>query len=203
MADKPATEESKPPAAITDPYTAGRWYVVQSKPRLELLATQRLNAEGFPVFWPHYLGTISHAGTRRIGVMRPVYPRYLFVAVDDRHALYTVEKTAGVSAVVYLGAEALTIPARVIADQMARTDDSGRLKREVAESLGLVPPTNHTHRFKVDDNVKIVSGPFAGLLAVVERLDSNDSLRVCVEAFGRRTPVDLVEGQLQALPAEA
>ncbi|MGE0714839.1 MAG: transcription termination/antitermination protein NusG [Alphaproteobacteria bacterium] len=179
-----------------DPSTFGRWYVVQTNVRAEKHARDRLLLDGFTVHWPHYAGTIRHA--RKVTeVMLPLFPRYIFVAVGPHRDLWQVEHTVGVSAVVHRGPAPLEIPPRVIAGELARCYGSGLVRGEELERLGLAPKSRP---FRVGQTVRIADGPFAGLVAVVDRLDKRDALRVFVEMLGRETAVDTVDGGLAAVP---
>jgi transcriptional antiterminator RfaH len=58
-----------------------RWYVVQTQPHAEAKASQHLSRQGFDIYLPRYLKRRRHA--RRIEtVVAPLFPRYMFVAVD-------------------------------------------------------------------------------------------------------------------------
>ena len=58
-----------------------RWFVAHTHPHAEAKATSHLNRQGFEIYFPRYLKRRRHA--RRIEtVAAPLFPRYLFVAVD-------------------------------------------------------------------------------------------------------------------------
>lgn len=61
--------------------TALRWYVVQTQINAEAKAAEHLALQGFSLYLPRYLKRRSHA--RKVDtVARPLFPRYLFVAMD-------------------------------------------------------------------------------------------------------------------------
>lgn len=61
--------------------STSRWYVVQTHINGEAKAANNLTRQGFGVYFPRYLKRRSHA--RRVDVVaRPLFPRYLFVAID-------------------------------------------------------------------------------------------------------------------------
>ena len=58
-----------------------RWYVVQTHPHAEQKASLNLARQGYGVYLPRYLKRRRHA--RRVEtVAAPLFPRYMFVAVD-------------------------------------------------------------------------------------------------------------------------
>lgn len=177
-----------------DAAALGRWYVVQTNVRAERQAMLRLVEGGFDVHFPHYWGKVRHARRTRDERL-PLFPRYLFAAVQPHQALYQVEHTIGVAAVVHCGAEPLEIPPRVMAAELARCYPGGLLRAEELERIGLAPKRRP---FAPGQKVTFSGGPFAGLLAVVDQLDRGDSLRVFLQMLGRNTAVDAVDGDLTA-----
>lgn len=152
------------------------WYAVHTKPRKEPLVADALKRQGFETLFLHYGAVVKHARkTRR--VIRAYFPRYVFAGVYSGQALYDINSTMGVSAVVYLGDEPLEIPLPVIEELRARGNAKGRvefLPKERAE---------HRKRWPKGQSVSIVDGPFAGLLAVVA-LDKGHEVKVWLNLFG-------------------
>jgi transcriptional antiterminator RfaH len=70
-----------------------RWYVVHIRAQGEKCADLNLRRQGFVTYLPRYLRTRRH--TRRIEtVARPLFPRYLFVAMDiARDRWWAVQST--------------------------------------------------------------------------------------------------------------
>ena len=58
-----------------------RWFAVHTKAHREHQALDNLNRQGFEAWLPQYQKGRRHAG-RAETVTRPLFPRYLFVAVD-------------------------------------------------------------------------------------------------------------------------
>jgi transcriptional antiterminator RfaH len=70
-----------------------RWYVVHIRAQGENRADLNLRRQGFVTYLPRHLRTRRH--TRRIEtVARPLFPRYLFVAMDiARDRWWAVQST--------------------------------------------------------------------------------------------------------------
>lgn len=153
-----------------------RWFAVLTKPRAERLAEGELLRQGYRTLYLHYPATVSHA-RRRIGVLKPYFPRYVFVGLSAGQAFAPVVSTPGVSEVVSSTDGPLPIPADVIAELASRGDDKGKLKPEVLERAKARP------RFAKGDVVRIGAGSLEGLLVTVA-LDEGERVRVWLGAFG-------------------
>ncbi len=76
------TSESPEPASAFPSLVSGEsWYEVQTLPCREARAQLQLEGQGFSTFLPRYAKTVRHA--RKLStVSAPLFPRYLFVALD-------------------------------------------------------------------------------------------------------------------------
>lgn len=137
---------------------------------------QYLQRQDFDTLFLHYSTVVKHARrTRR--VICSYFTRYVFVGVYEGQALYDVNRTPGVSTVLYLDDKPLEIPTPVIEELRARGDASGLVRflpKERAE---------HRKRWQKGQNVCVVDGPLAGLFAVVE-LDKGHEVSVWLSMFG-------------------
>lgn len=116
-------------------------------------------------------------GQRRT-VERCLYPGYIMVQMalsDD--SWYTVRNTPGVTGFVGMG----NTPVPLRSEQV-----QGILRKMEAAA----PQVRAT--FKVDQKVRIIEGPFADFIGVVEDIDEQRAkVRILVSFFGRETPVEL------------
>jgi transcriptional antiterminator RfaH len=161
---------------------------VHTNIRKERLAHKELRKQGYETLYLHYLDTVRHA-RRVIGVLKPLFPRYVFVAIRPGQSLYAVEFTLGVAGVVHCGAEPLEIPARVIAELRARGDENGRTDAPGGKPLG-------RRIYRTGETVRIKDGPLQGLLATMA-LDAGGEVRIWLNMFGGR-----VEAVLDPLGVE-
>lgn len=155
-----------------------RWYAVHTRVRGERLAQITITEAGYETLYPHYLGTIKHA-RRHIAVLKPLFPRYLFVAVEPGQSLYGVNTALGVSTVLYDDTGPLRVPLREIERIRARCDETGRVdapkrKREVTREA-----------FKHGAPVNITEGPLKGLPGTIERDDGGETVDVALTFLGR------------------
>ncbi len=112
-----------------------RWYVVQTQPHAEAKAAAHLIRQGYTIYLPRYLKQRRHA--RRVEVVAaPLFPRYLFVAVDHMTQRWrSIQSTLGVSHLVCNGEEPATISAGVIGELQSREDERGLHPSRFAPAL--------------------------------------------------------------------
>lgn len=160
-----------------------KWYAVHTGPRAEKIASRNLRAAGYWVFYPFVRVRKSRKRPNSEAKVvfvdeEPYFPRYLFVGLRPERGenLYTVNRTDGVSTVVYLGPEPLEIPACVIDELMERADSTGQVasidriaRKELPEGA----------RVRFLDNT-----PLAGLIATVS-VDAGNKIKVWCEHLGR------------------
>ena len=167
----------QPKEAISEAQLSGLiWYAVLTRPQKEGLAELLLRKQGFETLYLHYHTTIKHARRTR-NVIRAYFPRYLFAGAADGLSVPQINRTIGVSTVVYCGDKPLDIPAAVIEELRSRGDRQGRVKM-TPQAVG-----QHRRRFRKGEQVRIMDGPMAGLFAIVS-LDNGRAVRVWLDMFG-------------------
>src|SRR6201993_2038764 len=139
-----------------------RWYAVHTLPFAEARAEHQLQRQDFRTFQPKRHKTVRHA--RKLSTVEaPFFPRYLFIVLDlARHQWRSVNGTFGVSRLVMRGDQPHPVPRGVVEALIAAADARGIL--QLARKLQIGGP------------VRLMAGPFAEQLAILEELD--DSGRV-------------------------
>lgn len=156
-----------------------RWYVVQTHPHAESKASANLVRQGYDVYLPRYLRRRRHA--RRIEtVAAPLFPRYLFVAIDVTIQRWRcVQSTLGVARLVCNGDEPAVVPDGVVEDLLHRQDGRGFLQ------LG------PSQRFVAGDRIRIVDGAFTACLGFFEKMSDGERVAVLLDLLGRKVRVVL------------
>src|SRR5690349_9957807 len=117
--------------------TAGRrWYVVHTQPQHETRADFNLRRQGFRTYLPRYLRNRRHARRTEL-VVRPLFPRYLFVALDlacDRWR--NIQSTFGVTHLVVAGEAPVPVPDGVVDAIRAREDNEGYVRLGLPAGVG-------------------------------------------------------------------
>ena len=166
MGDSPMPEG----ASVDRVHSGARWFVVHSQPRRELIAHAHLARQGFRAFLPLHMKTTRHARQFRTSAA-PLFPRYLFVEFTigfDRWR--SVLGTVGVSHLIMEGDRPKAVAPGVVESIVACSDASGFLALDPA----IVP----------GQAVRIATGPFAGLVGSLLKLDDNGRVKVLLDFLG-------------------
>jgi transcriptional antiterminator RfaH len=153
-----------------------RWYVVHTQSQNEGRADLNLRRQGFVTYLPRYLRTRRHA--RRVEtVARPLFPRYLFVAMDvARDRWRAVQSTFGVSGLVVVGNDPVALPDGLV-DEIRARECEGFIK--LGLPAGVAPGSP----------VRLVDGVFAEYRGVLERLAGELRVAVLLKLLGREVRV--------------
>lgn len=154
-----------------------RWYVVHTQPNREARADLNLRRQGFATYLPRYVRRRRHARRHEM-VARPLFPRYLFVALDPaRDRWRAVHSTFGVNHLVLAGDEPLAVPGGVVEEIRARENDEGFVKLGLPAGIG------------PGSQVRLVDGIFADATGVLERVADERRVAILLELLGREVRV--------------
>ncbi len=158
-------------------FPAQRWYVVQTRPRGEGKAVIHLARQGFETYLPRYLKGRRHA--RRVDtVLAPLFPRYLFVAVDMATQRWrSISSTFGVTQLVCAGDDPAPIADDIINELRRREDEHGMVR------LPARP------RFATGDRVRLLDGAFADCIGLFEGMNDTERVSVLLDLLGRKVRV--------------
>jgi transcriptional antiterminator RfaH len=156
-----------------------RWYAVYTKNGAETLAEGHLQRQGFSTYLPRYRKERRHA--RRITLVKaPLFPRYLFVALDlDRDRWNAVNGTHGVRYLVAMGDRPSAVPDGVVEAIRARETD---------EKLIALPPQPP---FESGEVVRVTGGPLLDQAGIFQCVDDRQRVVVLLDILGRRLTVPL------------
>ena len=149
------------------------WYLIATKPRQEAVALLNLERQGYRVILPK-LELRKRRRGRWKEVVEPLFPGYLFVAlaagVDDTAP---IRSTVGCVGLVRFGGRQVPVPNEFIAPFLT-----------VGASVAV-----EQELFKSGEQVRLESGPFAGLLAVFDLPKGKDRAQVLLELLGKARPL--------------
>jgi len=174
---------SKPSGgAMLAPPSGAVWYLLQTERSRERLAAARLRERGVCAYVP----LVREWPKPVVGnPIQPLFPGYLFVAIDLFRHHFTIVHTPGVRRFVMLGGEVARVEDGVI-----------RMFRDREGPDGLV-------RHGCDlpaQRVRITAGPFRGLEAVIERrVPGRERVLVLFEFLRRQTRLELSERHVMRL----
>ena len=150
------------------------WVVVNTHPHREHIAIENLGRQEFHSYCPKILRRVRHA--RKVqDVLRPLFPGYVFVQVDQQQRWRPILSTMGVRSLVRFGDRMGTLSSGFVESLMAREVDGVILKPEKAYTLG--------------QHVKINGGPFDGVVATIIAMDEKDRLVVLMDLLNQSVKV--------------
>ncbi len=160
------------------------WYVVFTRPNGEELAAQHLKRQGFSTFLPRRLTMRRHA-RKQERVIRPLFPRYLFVGIDlGAQRWRSVHSTVGVSRLVCRGDDPVRVPLGVVERLIDQQDENGCIR--------LAPS------FRSGDRVRIREGAFADLVGLYEEVTDSQRVTLLLDLLGRQVRVAVAPEYLEA-----
>lgn len=151
-----------------------RWYLVYTKPRAETVARINLERQGYSIYLPLVRQPRKRLG-RRVSVIAPMFPRYLFVHLDATTDNWApIRSTLGVVSVVRFGQQPAAVPDPLIAGLRRREDEKG---------VQILP----AERYEPGARVRITTGSLTGYEAIFLAKTGKDRVQVLLEVLGRHT----------------
>lgn len=156
-----------------------RWYVVHTHAHAEAKAALNLQRQNFEIYLPRYLKRRRHA--RRVEIVpAPLFPRYLFVAIDTTAQRWrSVQSTFGVGRLVCTCDEPAAVPDGVIDDLRRHEDARGYIR------LARRP------QFAQGDKIRVLDGVFCDCLGMFEGMTDGDRVAILLDLLGRKVKVVL------------
>ena len=164
------------------------WSVVFSKPRQEHVARENLARQAFLTYLP-MLKQSKRLRGRWVDVIEPMFPRYLFVALDfGVQDLSPIRSTLGVIDLVRFGLEPATVPPGIVESLMAAEDPASACHLARVEV------------FQKGDRVTIASGPFAGVEAIFEEATGKGRVALLLDLLGRSNRIQVDRNRVLYAP---
>jgi transcriptional antiterminator RfaH len=153
------------------------WYVVQTQVNGEIKAGQNLVRQGYEIYLPRYLKRRRHA--RKVDfVAKPLFPRYLFVAVDVATQRWrSIQSTIGVSHLISNGDDPATVSAGVVRALKGREDTKGFIQMDSKPA------------FAPGDRVRVLAGAFMDNAGLFNGLADHDRVSILLDMLGRKVRV--------------
>lgn len=162
------------------------WYVLHTKSRFENVVHEGLLKKNLDVFLPK-IKVQSKRRDRRLMIMVPLFPGYLFVRTDlNPHRHLEIVKTVG--AVRLIGTKQGPVP----------VPDDTIASLEIMISTEL--PVATGSRLQKGDRVMVISGPFAGVTGTFIRYRGKRRVVVNIEALGQYAGVEVDDSDVEPLP---
>ena len=163
-----------------------RWCVAYTQSGKENLAAGQLAAQGFETYLPKYRKTVRHA--RKVtDIKAPLFPRYLFVAVDLDCSLWrAINGTRGISYILTMGEKPATVPTGIVEEIKSR---------ETQEQLIELDPNT---LYEPGDSLEITAGALSRQVGNFIRVDTNQRIVMLLQLLGRELEVRIQTEDVQA-----
>ncbi|WP_170240852.1 transcription termination/antitermination protein NusG [Rhodoligotrophos appendicifer] len=160
-----------------------RWYVASVAVGREAFAGNNLTRQGMLSFCPWRLRSIRHA--RQLRTERAaLFPGYVFVHLNlAQDPWRMVNATPGIRQLIAVGDVPTPIRSGVVETLIASCDSDGIV--------------HFISDFALGGRVRMLAGPFADQLGVLERSDKNASIRLLLSMMNRQVSLEI------GLPAAA
>lgn len=189
---------------------ARAWNILRVAPHMERRVRDTLADAGLQVYvpietrWPKGYPRMTKAEKMRARpITRPLIPTYIFALLPDDEALDLARNNHAVREVTCFEGRPIRVPARelgamVLFEACHEFDETWsppgvRRGKRRGKSL---------RNWKGGERVKVVAGPFGGFMGDVLASDRDERVRVLVTLFGRATPIDLGEEEVQLVLEE-
>ena len=154
------------------------WYLIQTKPKQEAVAQRNLSDQNYTVFFPK--AVIK-------GKTIPLFPRYLFVELDDKTQNWTpIRSTRGVANFVRFGLNFAKVPNLII--NMIKIQQQQTIEK-------MINICSH----QKGDSIEIQTGAFKGQQAVFKNYNSSDRITILLKIIGQHQEVTLNENEVVAI----
>ncbi len=171
-----------------------KWYVVNVLSNYEARVSKTLKenilnrkmAEYFAEILVPEETVVTNVNGKKRNIKKKFFPGYMLIKMimneKTWHLVKNTDKITG-----FVGGTSdkpLPISDEEAATMLGQTQDGAKKPRSATS-------------FSAGDSVKVVEGPFASFVGTVEAVGSNGKLKVNVSIFGRPTPVELDDTQVE------
>jgi transcription antitermination factor NusG len=170
-----------PPASSTG--EGVHWYAAYTRPNHEKKVAEQLELRNIEQLLPLYR-SMREWKDRRVNLMRPLFPGYVFVHTSLRERLRVLE-VPGIASLVGFGNQPVCMP----------EEDIQFLRRCMNHKAGVEPYPYPS----VGSRVRVKSGPLAGLKGVVVRLKNRTRLVLSFDLIQRSATVEADQIDIEPL----
>jgi len=151
------------------------WFILQLKSNSHDRAKKNLTRQGFETFLPLH-DTTSRKASRFVNTSRPLFPGYMFIRFNRAESeWHKINNTYGVSRLITFNSVLRSIPTSFVNSLMKRYDLSGKL----------LP----IQKLKKGEQVRVLTGPFANFIAIVEKYEADQRICILMDLMGRKTKI--------------
>lgn len=162
------------------------WYLVYTKPRGEEHAFTNLSRQGFQAYLPRLRHWRKRRG-KRVEVVEPLFPRYLFVQLDTHTDNWApIRSTPGVASLVRFGNDPARVPEDFVRYLQSRESEHGL--HEWAEP-----------EFYPGEAVRVAEGPLTGFEGILLAATGSERVLLLLHMLGKEVRAQLTRSQIERL----
>lgn len=160
------------------------WYLVYTKPRMEKVAQENLQRQGYETYLPMLRLTRRRNG-RYYNSIEACFPRYLFIHLDTQTDNWApIRSTLGVAKMVEFGGLPAMVPDALLTSLQTNEDPEGLQQLQEPE-------------LKKGDRVTVLEGPFAGYQGIYQQHQSKERVAILMDIVGKNTLLTISVHELQ------
>lgn len=160
------------------------WYLVYAKPKQERVAQVNLERQHYEVYLP-LARQVRRSGGRRLSMVAPLFPRYLFVHLDRQIDNWApIRSTIGVVSLVRFGQTPAPVPGDLVDYLRAREDSDGLHVVSIDE-------------YKRGARVRVTTGGLTGYEGIFVAATSRQRVVVLLDILGKRTRAVIEAGSIE------
>lgn len=163
------------------------WYVLHIKANHERVASTFLEAAEIEKFTPHYLVKSRRRDRPGALVQKPLFAGYVFVRLDlkSEARIRALQSPGAVNLVGFGSSPPSRIPDEVIETLKILVQDGAAVKPHPYLDAGR--------------RARVVDGPFAGAVGILDRQGRHNRLVVTLELLGRSVAVSVLEEDVELI----
>ena len=151
------------------------WYLIQTKPKQEEVASSHLSNQGFEIYCPK---------TQIKNKIVALFPRYIFIQLDDKNQNWSpIRSTKGVANFVRFGIKFAKVPDDIIMAIKLQEDDT------VEKLIDL-------SKFHQGDSVQIQEGALKGQQAIFSHYDGQMRAIILLKILHQEQQLTLKESEI-------
>ena len=155
-----------------------------TKPRLEEVADENLQRQGYGTYLPRIEGKIKRAGTVSRGPVA-MFPRYMFIELEEGVDNWApIRSTRGVQHLVRFGLMPVPVPAELIEYLRGRENDQGYHDAVYPE-------------IKAGDRVRITEGVMAGYEGICNARTGKERVEILLDLVGNANRVTVKTDEIE------
>lgn len=184
---RPTCQRDQRPGDRADARLQPKWLVATTHTHKESLALANLRQQGYAPYCPMIQRTRSHA-RRKEQVLRPLFPGYVFVGFNPNSDRWgPIQSTRGIRNVLRFGGQPGVLDGAFVRAIRSRERDG---------AIPLPKPA-----FAAGEEVRLVSGPFDGLIGTILSVNTGGRLTVLMDLLWRSVRVQIKQEHALGVPA--